>query len=35
MEYLTEEELIEINRRIIQRAGEGSVGVLDHIRTIC
>ncbi|MGM9907067.1 type II toxin-antitoxin system death-on-curing family toxin [Limosilactobacillus sp.] len=30
MEYLTEEELIEINRRIILRAGEGSIGVLDH-----
>ena len=29
MEYLTEEELIEINRRIIRRAGEGSIGVLD------
>lgn len=30
MEYLTKEELIEINRRIICRAGEGSVSVLDH-----
>lgn len=30
MEYLTEEELIEINRRIIRRAGEGSIGVSDH-----
>lgn len=30
MEYLTEEELIEINRRIILRAREGSSGVLDH-----
>lgn len=29
MEYLTEEELIEINRQIIRRAGEGSIGVLD------
>lgn len=29
MKYLTEEELIEINRRIIFRAGEGSVGVQD------
>ena len=28
MEYLTEEELIEINRRIIRRAGEGSIGVV-------
>ena len=28
MEYLTEEDLIEINRRIIRRAGEGSIGVL-------
>lgn len=30
MEYLTEEELIEINRQIILRTGEGSIGVLDH-----
>lgn len=29
MEYLTEEELIEINRQIIRRAGEGSIDVLD------
>lgn len=29
MEYLTEEELIEINRRIILRAGEGSIGLQD------
>ena len=30
MEYLTEEDLIEINRRIIRRAGEGSIGLLDN-----
>ncbi|WP_288490216.1 type II toxin-antitoxin system death-on-curing family toxin [uncultured Limosilactobacillus sp.] len=30
MEYLTEEDLIEINRRIIRRAGEGSISVLDN-----
>lgn len=29
MKYLTEGELIEINRRIIRRAGEGSIGVMD------
>lgn len=29
MEYLTEEELIEINRQVILRAGEGSIGLLD------
>lgn len=29
MEYLTEEELIEINQRIIRRAGEGSIGLQD------
>lgn len=29
MEYLTEDEIIEINRRIIELAGEGSLGVLD------
>ena len=30
MENLTEEDLIEINRRIIRRAGEGSIGLLDN-----
>ena len=30
MEYLTEEDLIEINRRIIRRAGEGAIGLLDN-----
>ncbi|WP_295746934.1 type II toxin-antitoxin system death-on-curing family toxin [uncultured Limosilactobacillus sp.] len=30
MKYLTQEELIEINQRIIRRAGEGSIGVLDN-----
>lgn len=30
MEYLTEAELIEINRRVICPAGEGSPGVADH-----
>jgi death-on-curing protein len=29
MEYLTEDEIIEINSRIIELAGEGSLGVLD------
>lgn len=29
MEYLTEEELIEINRQVILRAGEGSISLLD------
>ena len=29
MEYLTEDEIIEINRRVIALAGEGLTGVLD------
>ncbi|OYS86027.1 death-on-curing family protein [Limosilactobacillus reuteri] len=29
MKYLTEDEVIEINRRVINLAGEGSIGVLD------
>lgn len=29
MKYLTEDEIKEINRQVINRAGEGSIGVLD------